>query len=113
MPEKCEASLPYIRTKPGSQRIVYNLDGRRIDLGPGVVDSAEQGEIDLSCQRCPLIKGIFQGEGMGYAAINQAKREAVAFLREHCDKWAAKVERERRLGFQIPDTPPDSFLPSY
>ncbi len=113
MPEKCEALLPYKITKPGTKRIVYDFEGRKVDLGPGVVDSNEEGEVTLSCKRCSLIGGTFKGEGMGYSALNQTKEKAVAFLRENCGKWAENVERERKYGSQISNTPPDSFLPSY
>lgn len=108
-----EAKLPYKVVEKGTQRIVYDFDGRRVDLGPNVQDKPEKGQVELSCERCSLVGGVFEAEGMGYAALNQAKRDAVAYLRGNCGKWIEKVAMERSLGFNISDTAPDKFLPPH
>lgn len=104
--------MPYKVIEPGKQRFVYDLNGRRLDLGPDVLDKPERGIVDLSCERCPLVGGQFEAEGMGYSALNEAKRKAVAHLRENCGKWKERVELGRANGINIEDKPPDGFLPS-
>lgn len=49
---------------------------------------------------------VFSTQGIGFAAYNQAVRDAKEFLRNSCKKWQEKVAKGDSSGEM-----PDSFQP--
>ncbi|MCL4419011.1 hypothetical protein M1146_02820 [Patescibacteria group bacterium] len=91
----CEAKITTRTLKEPVNRIVYDLDDRRHDLGPGVVDAPGEVEATAICdlENCQL-REVFTAEGNGpYGALNAARRAAGVFITENCSKWKAEVEK--------------------
>lgn len=105
MVDKCEAVIKYKTLEKGRTDGLYDLYGKRITLPQGVKESPTVEETTITCQRCDLSK-VFNTQGVGFAAYNQAVREAREFLQKNCAKWQEKIARGDRTGGM-----PDSFLP--
>ena len=105
MQNTCEAVIKYKTITQGQTDCLYDLYGKRIDLPQGVKETPTVEETTITCQRCNLSK-VFNTTGIGFAAYNQAVREAQQFLRENCAKWKGKVAKGDRTGQM-----PEDFLP--
>lgn len=91
----CEAKITTKTIKQPVSRIVYDLEGRKHDLGANVVDAPGEVEAAMVCdfESCQL-RETFTAEGNGpYGALNAARNLAGDFIAENCAKWKMEAEK--------------------
>ena len=91
---QCEAKIDYKTTQQAQSRINYDLYGKRIDLGRNFKEVPGIEEVFIACERCELPQVVFQAEGPGFAAYNEARRIAKGYLQENCKKWRQAGHKE-------------------
>lgn len=84
----CEADINYTTIQKGTSRTVYDLDGRKHDLGPTVEEKPGIEEVLIECTRCPFSPTTKTAEGGApHGAYNAIRHEAKLFLEGNCEKW--------------------------
>ena len=88
--QRCEAKINNETIQQPIERIVYDFEGRRRDLGPDTVERPGIIETTIDCVRCPFAATVFESEGRGpYGHINNSRRDAAEFIEKHCQKFQA------------------------
>ena len=89
----CEANITTETIRQSVYRIGYDMNGRRFDLGPSVVDQPGEVEATANCEHCDLNE-TFRREGNGlWGAYNVAKEAAGIYITQECARWNEEVEK--------------------
>lgn len=101
---QCEASISSRTTRQSVQRFVYNLDGKKIDLGADIVEKPGEVVCEVVCNSrfCSGLRKEITAEGMGYVPYNEVNRQARTYLREYCGKWQLQLQAGKVTG-QMPE----------
>lgn len=94
---RCEANLKHEKIDGGSTRYVYDMDGRKHDLGPKTPERNAVDEVTIACQRCGILEKLRAEGGPPFGAYNEASRQAEAFLEASCPKWKEFQIRQSEL----------------
>jgi hypothetical protein len=84
----CEANIKYDKIQQSVDRIGYDFEGRRFDLGPDTIEQPGIEEVTISCEGCPFDTTTLRAEGKGpFGARNAISRQAKVFIEQNCVKF--------------------------